>query len=155
MWVHWFLMFSHDCTYFGQKCHKCDAVSPSVHWITSFMMWLCVISCIVDLGHLVKMFSAWFLTVKLLPTFPFEINHYIGDTWKLWKVYFSSNFHPLNQWSFVCNNYDYSVCLIVTFYFPLSFYLFIESYCQEELSFLLIYLYEYGLNIYFILEVKI
>lgn len=77
---------------------------------------------IVDLGHLVKMFSVWFLTVKLLPTFPFEINHYIGDTWKLWKVYFSSNFHPLNQWSFVCNNYDYSVCLIVTFYFPLSFY---------------------------------
>lgn len=70
------------------------------------------------------------------------------------KINFSSNFHPLNLATisgFFCNNYEYIVYLMVIFYFLL--YLFIEIYCKEELSFLLIYLYLYGL--YLILWAKI
>ena len=42
----------------------------------------------------------------------------------------------IDWWIFACNNYDYSVCLVVTFYFPLSFYIYsLKSTVRESFPF--------------------
>lgn len=80
--------------HFWQNYHGNNDVS-SVHRIKGLMMLTVLITGNGNLDHLVTVVSARFLTCKIT-FFPFVVNKYLkGDSLRLRKSYFTSNFHPL------------------------------------------------------------